>query len=210
MLPVALVHELIPVLPFLGDTTNTQALIFSPPISPIESSPSAYPNYTLPPANLSAPAPPSSPPSFSLVIAPTSSSLASGMQTACRINSTSSAGLVVSNDLWLRDNRGWRSQWLVDDLTASTNYTAYVIQDQVKLSGPIYFTTKSRASLLGVLYVRLCLRISNIPLPPCALPSILSVYIIRCSSSLPSIPCIILRLFKSPTEHLRPPSPVYD
>ncbi|KAG2745359.1 hypothetical protein P692DRAFT_201807848 [Suillus brevipes Sb2] len=91
---VALVHELIPALPFLGDTTNTQALIFSPPISPIESSPSAYPNYTLPPANLSAPAPPSSPPSFSLVIAPTSSNLASGMQTACRINSTSSAGLV--------------------------------------------------------------------------------------------------------------------
>lgn len=139
----ALVHELIPALPFLGDTTNTQALIFSPPISPIESSPSAYPNYTLPPANLSAPAQPSSPPPFSLVIAPTSSSLASDMQTACRINSTSSAGLVVSNDLWLRDNRGWRSQWLVDDLTPSTNYTAYVIQDQVKLSGPIYFTTKS-------------------------------------------------------------------
>ncbi|KAG1856060.1 stretch-activated cation channel Mid1 [Suillus subalutaceus] len=126
----ALVHELIPALPFLGDTTNTQALIFSPPISPIESSPSMYPNYTLPPANLSIPSPPSSPPAFSLVIAPTSSGLASGMQTACSINSTSSSGLVVSNDLWLRNNYG-------------TNYTAYVIQDQVKLSGPIYFTTKS-------------------------------------------------------------------
>ncbi|KIK34620.1 hypothetical protein CY34DRAFT_40835, partial [Suillus luteus UH-Slu-Lm8-n1] len=78
----------------------------------------------------------------SLVIAPTSSSLASGMQTACRINSTSSAGSVVSNDLWLHDNRGCRFQWLVDDLTPSTNYTACVIQDQAKLSGPIYFTTK--------------------------------------------------------------------
>jgi len=145
MLPVALVHELIPALPFLGDTTNTQALIFSPPFSPIESSPSMYPNYTLPPANLSTPSPPSSPPTFSLVIAPTSSGLASGMQTACSINSTSPSGLVVSNDLWLRNNHGWRSQWLIDDLTPSTNYTAYVIQDQVKLSGPIYFTTKSCA-----------------------------------------------------------------
>jgi hypothetical protein len=125
------------------------------------------------------------------------------MQTACRINSISSAGLVVSNDLWLRDNRGCRFQWLVDDLTPSTNHTAYVIQDQAKLSGPIYFTTEYHASLLGVVYVRLCHRISTIPLLPCALPSILSVYIIRCSSSLPSIPCIILRLFRSPTE-LRP------
>lgn len=139
----ALVHELIPALPFLGDTTNTQALIFSPPISPIESSPPTYPNYTLPPANLSVPSPPLSPPAFSLVIAPTSSGLASGMQTACSINSTSSSGLVVSNDLWLRDKHGWRSQWLINDLTPSTNYTAYVIQDQVKLSGPVYFTTKS-------------------------------------------------------------------
>lgn len=139
----ALVHELIPALPFLGDTTNTQALVFSPPISPIESSPSMYPNYTLPPANLSTSSPPSSPPSFSLIIAPTSSDLASGMQTACSINSTSSSGLVVSNDLWLRNNQGWRSQWLIDDLTPSTNYTVYVIQDQVKLSGPIYFATKS-------------------------------------------------------------------
>ncbi|KAG2366019.1 stretch-activated Ca2+-permeable channel component-domain-containing protein [Suillus spraguei] len=53
------------------------------------------------------PSPPLSPPAFSLVIAPTSSGLASGMQTACSINSTSSSGLVV------------------------------------KLSGPVYFTTKS-------------------------------------------------------------------
>ncbi|KAG1850506.1 stretch-activated cation channel Mid1 [Suillus tomentosus] len=140
----ALVHGLIPALPFLGDTTNTQALIYSPPFSPIESSPPMYPNYTLPPANLSIPSPPSSPPAFSLIIAPTSSGLASGMQTACSINSTSSSGLIVSNDLWLRNNDGWRSQWLIDDLTPSTNYTAYIIQDQVKLSGPIYFTTKSR------------------------------------------------------------------
>ncbi|KAG1792791.1 stretch-activated Ca2+-permeable channel component-domain-containing protein [Suillus plorans] len=139
----ALVHGLIPALPFLGDTTNTQALIYSHPFSPTESSPPTYPNYTLPPANLSIPSPPSSPPAFSLVIAPTSSGLASGMQTACGINSTSSSGLVVSNDLWLRNNDGWRSQWLIDGLTPSTNYTAYVIQDQVKLSGPIYFTTKS-------------------------------------------------------------------
>ncbi|KAG1727781.1 stretch-activated cation channel Mid1 [Suillus paluster] len=139
----ALVHELLPSLPLLGDTTNTQALIFSPPFSTVESSLSTYPNYTLPPANLSTPSPPSSPPAFSLVIAPTSSGLASGPQTACSVQSTSSSGSVLSNNFWLRDDQGWRSQWLIDGLTPSTNYTAYVIQDQVKLSGPIYFTMKS-------------------------------------------------------------------
>ncbi|OAX41807.1 hypothetical protein K503DRAFT_734974 [Rhizopogon vinicolor AM-OR11-026] len=139
----SLVHELLPSLPLLGDTTNTQALIYSYPFSPVDSSPSIYPNYTLPPANLSAPSPPSEPPAFSLFIAPTSSDLTSGPQTACAIQSASASVSVLTNDFWLRGNEGWRSQWLIGGLTPSTNYTAYVVQDQVKLSGPIYFSTKS-------------------------------------------------------------------
>ncbi|OJA21143.1 hypothetical protein AZE42_04360 [Rhizopogon vesiculosus] len=143
ILPAALVHELLPSLPLLGDTTNTQALIYSYPFSPVDSSPSIYPNYTLPPANLSAPSLPSEPPAFSLFIAPTSSGLTSGPQTACAIQSASTSVSVLTNDSWLRGNEGWRSQWLIGGLTPSTNYTAYVVQDQVKLSGPIYFSTKS-------------------------------------------------------------------
>jgi calcium channel MID1 len=47
--------------------------------------------------------------------------------------------------LWLRDQTGWRSQWLVGGLNPATNYTAFVVQDSTKISGPIYFLTKSAA-----------------------------------------------------------------
>ncbi|KAI5981857.1 hypothetical protein EDD15DRAFT_2158798, partial [Pisolithus albus] len=40
----------------------------------------------------------------------------------------------------------FRSQWFVEGLSPSTNYTAYAIQDRVKVSGPIYFLTKSCTS----------------------------------------------------------------
>ncbi|KAI6001347.1 hypothetical protein EDD15DRAFT_2158590, partial [Pisolithus albus] len=40
----------------------------------------------------------------------------------------------------------WRLQWFVEGFSPSTNYTAYVIQDRVKVSGPIYFLTKSCTS----------------------------------------------------------------
>ena len=49
----------------------------------------------------------------------------------------------MNHSLWLKDSDGWRSQWLMSDLNPVTNYTAYVIQDNTKVSGPIMFTTKS-------------------------------------------------------------------
>lgn len=209
-LSVALVHQLLPSLPLLGDTTNTQALIFSPPFSFVESSPSTYPNYTLPPANLSAPSPPSSPPTFSLFISPASSGLASGPQTACSVQSASTTVSVLNNDFWMRGDGAWRSQWLVDGLTPSTNYTAYVVQDQVNLSGPIYFTTKSRAfpPLLHQC-ILLYLVISILLLSPRAFPSILPIHGLRRPSSLPPIPCDILQLYHSTTRHIRPSSSVH-
>ncbi|KAF9236792.1 stretch-activated cation channel Mid1 [Melanogaster broomeanus] len=130
-------------LPQLGDTTANQAILFSHAFYPPTIEQPSYPNYTLPPANLSTPDGPPSTPTFNLVIGPTSSQLSSLPQTACTLLNTSSTGSIISNDLWLRDNDGWRSQWLVDGLSPSTNYTAYVIQDQLKVSGPIYFATKS-------------------------------------------------------------------
>ncbi len=50
--------------------------------------------------------------------------------------------------MWLRDERGWRREWLVGRLAALTNYTVYAIQDGTRLSGPIFFTTKSGSSRL--------------------------------------------------------------
>jgi calcium channel MID1 len=148
--PPAPIHEITPYLPLLGDTTSNQALLLS---APFNSSPPAqsyfpqptYPNYTLPSGNLSFPTPPSSSPNFTLVLAATSSvpPLTGLQQTGCRLSAVNSTGVVVNETLWLRDIQGWRNQWLVNDLSPVTNYTAYVIQDQTKVSGPIYFITKS-------------------------------------------------------------------
>jgi hypothetical protein len=53
---------------------------------------------------------------------------------------------VVAEQPWLRDDLGWRTEWLVGQLTALTNYSVYAIQDGTRLSRPIYFTTKSGTS----------------------------------------------------------------
>ena len=53
---------------------------------------------------------------------------------------------VVQESLVYRDELGWRTQWIVRGLAASTNYTAFVIEDDVKVAGPIYFATKSGES----------------------------------------------------------------
>ncbi|KAF8840262.1 hypothetical protein BDN67DRAFT_968749 [Paxillus ammoniavirescens] len=136
-------YDILDRLPVFGDATANQAIIFSPPFYPASTEQPTYPNYTLPPANLSIPDNPPSVPTFDLVIGPTSSQLSSLPQTACALLNPSSTGSIISNSLWLRDVDGWRSQWLVDGFSPSTNYTAYVIQDQLKVSGPIYFATKS-------------------------------------------------------------------
>jgi len=138
-------HEVLQTLPFLGDTTSNQALLFSAAFSPPVPTKPTYPNYTLPSANLSASSPPASSPNFTLVVglSSSSSSLTSLPQTACMLSAQQSSGTVRNQSLWLRDEEGWRSQWFLEGLTPATNYTAYVIQDSKKVSGPIYLATKS-------------------------------------------------------------------
>ncbi|THV06242.1 hypothetical protein K435DRAFT_711798 [Dendrothele bispora CBS 962.96] len=140
-------HETLDRLPLFGDTTANQALLFSPPFGQVPISDPRYPNYTLAVPGLDMPSPPSSSPNFTLVVAETSAStpLTSMQQTACMISSQKTSGSIVNESSWPRDSDGWRTQWILNGLTAQTNYTAYVIQDNVKLSGPIYFTTKSAA-----------------------------------------------------------------
>ncbi|CAL1702382.1 unnamed protein product [Somion occarium] len=142
-------HEIMDSYPFLGDTTSNQALLFSPAFGEASTSNPTYPNYTLPAANLSFPQGPSSPPNFTLIIVPTSSSsLASVPRTACAMSSVRAAdvlheGPAESEGLWLKDQAGWRWQWLVNGLTPATNYTVYAMQDNSKVSSPINFVTKS-------------------------------------------------------------------
>ena len=108
-----------------------------------------YPNYTLPPANLSFPTGPSSPPNYTLIILPTSSSsLDSVPRTACALSNVRARdvlhmGARESEGLWLRDLSGWRWQWLINGLTPATNYTVFAMQDRKKVSSPSNFVTKS-------------------------------------------------------------------
>ncbi|KAH7886736.1 stretch-activated cation channel Mid1 [Phlebopus sp. FC_14] len=167
-------HEIVDDLPFLGDTTANQVIIFSPPFAPEEIEQPRYPNYTLPLVSSSAPENPPSPPTFNLVLAPLSAQLPSLLQTSCSLLNTSMAGSLISYDLWKRDTEGWRSQWLVDGLTPSTNYTAYVIQDQLKVSGPVYFVTKSAGFPCPLVHsLPYCASTAYaVPLPPPQAPAI--------------------------------------
>jgi calcium channel MID1 len=141
------IHEVFDTGALFGDTTATQALLFSPPFSPPELEDPQYPNYTLPSANPSIPAAPSDPINYTLIVSPTSNALSSMQQTACMISTQKSTGIVASQNLWLRDASGWRTEWLMTGLTAKTNYTAYVIMDAHKVSKPMLFTTKSCTQL---------------------------------------------------------------
>jgi calcium channel MID1 len=139
--------------PLLGDTTATQALIFSPPFqdAPIENP--TYPNYTLLPANVSTIAsPPTAPPQTLLVFQTSniSSLLLQFNHSACGIThvpgNVVSFGNPLTTTTVLRDVDGWRTQWVLEGLTPSTNYTAYVVENARVVNGPLYFLTKSGSS----------------------------------------------------------------
>ena len=52
-------------------------------------------------------------------------------------------GTAQSDGLWLKDQNGWRWQWVVTGLSPQTNYTVYSITDSTHVAGPINFVTKS-------------------------------------------------------------------
>lgn len=146
-------HAPVQDLPFFGDSTANEVLLFSPPFLPPEPAPQpTFPNYTLPQANISlSSVPPSqNSPNFTLFLAPLSAGLSALPQTACAIRAgvtsntqAAQSARVLAEQLWLRDELGWRKEWLVGLLTPLTNYSVYAIQDGTRLGGPIYFTTKS-------------------------------------------------------------------
>ena len=147
------IHQMNVSLPVLGDTTSSQAILFSYPVIPfstkypfnLDSVPS-FPNYTFPAANMSQPPLPQDAPrnNVSLVILPTSSS-SNFPQTGCYLSSQPSIGN-VSSTLWARDSSGFRFQYFISRLSPQTNYTAFLIESSPtkrSTSGPVYFTTKS-------------------------------------------------------------------
>ncbi|KAJ7220131.1 stretch-activated Ca2+-permeable channel component-domain-containing protein [Mycena pura] len=137
-------HQPVATPPLLGDTTATQALLFSAPFAPQSPQDPTYPNYTLPDAEPAVPAAPANPVNNTVVVLPTTNSSSAGTpQTACMLLAQKPSGTVVNESLWLRDAAGWRTEWLLDGLSPNTNYTAYVVESSHKVSGPIYFTTKS-------------------------------------------------------------------
>ncbi|KAI0067521.1 hypothetical protein BV25DRAFT_1819850 [Artomyces pyxidatus] len=165
-------HELLTTLPLFGDSTSNVALLYSPPFLPPNPLQPIYPNYTLPPANLSLPTPPASTaPNFTLILAPASSRLSGQPQTACALRnlvSTATEGQVLKQQDWLRDEDGWRTEWLISGLTPLTNYSMYTIQDGTKVNGPVFFTTKSASFACQLVHsLPFCPTASYaIPLPP--------------------------------------------
>ncbi|KAF8639026.1 hypothetical protein AX17_001778 [Amanita inopinata Kibby_2008] len=175
------IHEVQAALPLLGDTTSNQAILFSAPFVAANNGPEPkYPNYTLPQAKLSIPPFPQAQVSnLSLVIALTSPKdgsrkLVDLPQTGCALAApqSSSVGIVSDQTVWLRDTSGWRNQWIVDSLTPSTNYTVYVVQDKVKVSGPIYFVTKSASFPCTLVHsLPYCPTVAySVPIPASSLP----------------------------------------
>ena len=146
------IHTTLDEFPLLGDTTSNQVLLFSPPFSPPSRDRPTYPNYSLPSANLSFPTGPSSPLNYTLYFTTTSSSsLTSHPRTGCALRALRgptyfNEDATASDGLWLKDEQGWRWQWLIGGLSPTTNYTAFAILEGTKVSQPINFVTKSGRS----------------------------------------------------------------
>jgi calcium channel MID1 len=141
------VHRRSDELPWLGDSTSNLAIVYSPLLSPSNTTEPEFPNYTLQAANatMDTPSEALNSTNFTFSIFPTSSSLDSTVpKTGCALRAASgTVGKMVSDTLWQRPGEGWRNEWLIGGLSPGTNYTMYSIINGTQISGPLYFTTKS-------------------------------------------------------------------
>lgn len=140
--------------PLFGDSTSTQAIIFSPPFADAPVDEPSYPYYTLPSANPSDGPSPPEPPSQTLLVYQTSnisSMVQQFSQSFCGMlempGNLATAQRPLTKTVVLRDDAGWRSQWVIEDLKPATNYTVFIINNATTVSPPLYFTTKSGMSL---------------------------------------------------------------
>jgi hypothetical protein len=145
---------------YLGDTTSTQSLLFSPLLLTSPQPQPSYPNYTLPPAVMT---PPSAPElrfsNLDLLIIPTGSSpTGSGLDNShcAALNTNITTGALGSTNRvvnatteWMTvgDEEGYRSYWVTGGLMPSSNYTAYYYDSTTRTSSqPIWFMTKQCTS----------------------------------------------------------------
>ncbi|WWC90056.1 uncharacterized protein L201_004988 [Kwoniella dendrophila CBS 6074] len=157
-------------IPFLGDTTSTQALIFSPLLYASLPYEPTYPNYTLPAPQLTfTPLNDLSPESLisgntslsnnlTLYVVPTTSNSSptsnqldySTCAISLSVNQTGSLAekIITKSDSeepqysMINDEEGYRHYWTIGGLSPSNNYTAWIKDDQGTWLSPIWFTTK--------------------------------------------------------------------
>ncbi|KAF8648884.1 hypothetical protein AX16_006159 [Volvariella volvacea WC 439] len=162
-------HEVLADPPIFGDSTSTEAILFSHPVLRLPNeTQSSFPNYTLQPALPSLSIPQDTSLNLSLVIAEATSAIGIP-QTACMVVSLGTPANVFFNQtLWSRDRSVWRSQYLVDGLSPATNYSVYVVQNDTKISGPLFFATKSTSFTCPLVHsLPYCPAVSYaVPLPP--------------------------------------------
>ncbi|KAG8899938.1 stretch-activated cation channel mid1 [Tulasnella sp. 408] len=137
--------------PILGDTTATQAIVFSPTFETINNLPTPqWPNYTLP-ALRPAFQPPAFVPPHSIVILPTPSTLdtfpfyksACALRELAEVTQAQEQFNATAAPIVRDPSLGWQTQFLIPNgLNPSTNYTVWVTQGP-KISGPLYMYTKS-------------------------------------------------------------------
>ncbi|KAF8308581.1 hypothetical protein DL93DRAFT_2142285 [Clavulina sp. PMI_390] len=167
--------------PLFGDSTSTQAIVFSPPFLDAPINEPSYPNYTLPNANLSDASPPPAAPSQTLLLYQTSnisSLVAEFNQSFCGMplipGNVVATGKELTKSVVLRDSSGWRTQFIIEGLTPSTNYTAFIIEaDGSSVTQPLYFTTKSTSFPCSLVHsLPYCPAVAySVPLPPPQSPS---------------------------------------
>jgi calcium channel MID1 len=150
------IHSITTSQPFLGDTTNSTALIFSPLLQDSPHYQPTYPNYTLPPAQLVLPSFSSSTdnmvsnasfvgpaPNLTLIMVPTGSSpTQDGLDhSLCAIRAANSSTGSVASPSNMIVNRTEPSWVAVDG--EEGNYTAWAYdEDKQSLSPPIWLATK--------------------------------------------------------------------
>ena len=140
---------------YLGDTTSTQSILFSPLLLASPQTQPSYPNYTLPPAFMTPPQLPDfSFPNYELLVVPSDSSPpASGLDNShcAALDANVTTGNIARNLVvnatteWMAvgGEEGYRTYWVVGGLLPSSNYTAYYLEPSTRtLSQPIWFTTK--------------------------------------------------------------------
>lgn len=114
-----------------------------------------------------------------------------------------------------KDSKGWRTQWILEGLSPSTNYTVFVVQNDSLVSPPLYFSTKSGQSCAKVssnreMFTNCHFSLSReLCLHSRAFVAVLSLCDLLCTAPRPSRTLNIVHPKQLTLEHLRPSVVIY-